>query len=193
MTPPPSRDGTRWRRPTPASALIVGVGVLASAVVLAAGQAAPVWAHPDLVASEPEDGERVTDKLEAVRLEFDEPVDVLEVRVTGPQGEPAPTGEATVDESVATQTLDQLTRTGDHLVRYRVAAADGHTVDGEFGFVYLGPIGDDEPETSIGSAEEGEEPAVLAQWWPLLVVGGALLAVLAAGLWSWRRLGQRDA
>lgn len=190
MTAPASRDGTRRPRPTPTSALIVGV--LASVAVLAATQAAPAWAHPGLMASEPEDGERVTDRLEAVRLEFDEPVDVLEVRVTGPQGEPAPTGEATVDESVAIQPLDQLWRTGDHLVRYRVAAADGHTVDGEFSFVYLGPTGDDVAETTE-PAEEGEEPPVLAQWWPLLVVGGALLAVLATGLWSWRRLGQRDA
>lgn len=190
MTAPASRNVMLRRLSTSASALIVGVGVLVSAVVLAAGQAAPVWAHPDLVASEPEDGERVTDRLEAVRLEFDEPVDVLEVRVTGPQGEPAPTGEATVDESVATQPLDQLARTGDHLVRYRVAAADGHTVDGEFSFVYLGPTGDDEPETT--ESAQGEEPTMLAQWWPLAAVGGALLAVLATGLWSWRRLGQRD-
>lgn len=191
MTAPPPRDRMRRRRPTPASALIAAVGVLASVAVLAAGQVAPAWAHPDLVASEPEDDERVTDRLETVRLEFDEPVDVLEVRVTGPQGEPAPTGEATVDESVAIQPLDQLGRTGDHLVRYRVAAADGHTVDGEFSFVYLGPTGDDEAETTE-PAEEGEEPPVLAPWWPLLAVGGALLAVLAAGLWSWRQLGQRD-
>lgn len=178
MTRPPPRHGARRR------AVLGLLGCAAILVALAWAAPAPLLAHADLVASEPDDGERVTEALDAVRLEFDEPVEAREVTLLDPRGEPVPTAEPDEDGPVVTQPLGELADTGDHRVRYRVMGADGHLVDGELRFAYAGPTAADPPAPA-----DVDEPAGLARWWPLAAAVGAVALLVAAGVWSWRRLG----
>jgi copper resistance protein C len=139
--------------------LVIGAAVLVLAAV-------PALAHTVLVASHPSGEATVTDALDEVRLEFNEPVTAPQVDVTDPAGQPVTEGEATVDGPVVVQALRPLEEHGPHTVDYRVVAADGHPIEGTFVFHYAGPLAeqpDPEADPAPPAAEHVEEPAPGAQ------------------------------
>lgn len=163
-----------------------GPALVATFVAVALGVAGPVLAHAALVASDPEDGQTVTEPLEEVRLEFDGPVRAERVAVVGPDGRDVADGEPAVAGEAVEQALAGLPETGDYNVAYRVASADEHRIEGELTFTYLGPVtaADDSP-----SLDDPADPAGLLRWWPLAAVAAAVAAVAILGARTWRRLG----
>lgn len=158
------------------------VAFVAAAIAVTVG--APARAHPTLVASETEDGATVTEPLEVIRLQFDETVEPDRVTVTAAEGNDVRTGAANVADSSVEQPLAGLPDTGTYDVTYQVLAADGHTVDGEITFTYLGSTTDDAPAT-----QGDDEAAGLLRRWPVAALAAAAVALSAAGVWTWRRLG----
>lgn len=131
---------------TPASALSPRVGALLSLLVaaLVAGAGSPAHAHTELLASSPAAGESVPTGADQLSLSFAE--EVLpgsgSVQVVAPDGADVTGGDAVAEGSLVRVPLS-VSDLGEHTVRYRVVAADGHVVTGSFTFeVVAGGPGD---------------------------------------------------
>jgi copper transport protein len=156
-----------------------GLGLLA--VVLACLAPPPAWAHASLVASEPPDGATLTDPPATLKLNFNEPVSPLVVRLIGPGGE-AVTPAVRAENSTLT-ILPPPLRRGTHVLSWRVISADGHPVGGAVVF----SIG--APGAGLAVGDLDTDPAVKVAIWAtrLLIylglfvgVGGASFIVVIA-------------
>jgi copper transport protein len=153
--------------------LIVLLGCLA--------RAPPAFAHAALVGSQPAEGATLGEPPATLRLEFNEPVSPLVVRLTGPDGE-AVTPAVKAENSTLTIVPPRLAR-GTHVLSWRVISADGHPVGGAVMF----SIGAPSTQPAFGALDT--DPAVKAAIWAtrLLIylglfvgVGGAsFIAVIA--------------
>ena len=98
-------------------------------------------AHTTLISSDPKPDSIVQIWPDHLTLTFGEPLQVLagaqinKVSVTNAAAESLE-GETKVDGAVITVAVKPNTADGPVLVNYRVAAADGHVLDGEFTFSY---------------------------------------------------------
>ncbi|TDQ49997.1 hypothetical protein EV190_11441 [Actinorugispora endophytica] len=125
-------------------------------VVLAGSPAA---AHDQLIASTPEDGERLDSAPEDITLTFSG--DVLDlgaaVTVLDSGSTPVAEGEARVDGPDVVQGLPPDLPDGAYTVRWRVVSGDGHPISGTFDF-----IAGDVPEETDGpppaTADGGTAP-----------------------------------
>jgi copper transport protein len=156
---------------------------LALLVAMLASLAQPpaAWAHASLVGSEPSEGATLADAPAALRLDFNEPVSPLVVRLIGPTGE-AVTPTVRAENSSLTVTPPSL-RHGTHVLSWRVISADGHPVGGAVTF----SIG--APTAGPATGALATDPAVTAAIWAtrLLIylglfvgVGGASFVALIA-------------
>ena len=118
-------------RPAPALVRLAAVALLALGLLLSAP--ADARAHTGLRATEPAADSTVTTTPAAVTLTFTASVLDGEVTVTGPDGAPVGTAEATVDGAVVTAPV-ALTAAGRHTVTWSVTSPDGHVLDGTFAF-----------------------------------------------------------
>jgi len=133
------------RRPAPR------VGLIALLTALAAvGFAGPAAAHDVLISSDPADGSTVQTAPATVTLTFDQPVQDFEpvITMTGPDGQSYQSGSPTVDSTVVTSAVGEITQAGEYVIAYRVVSADGHPVTGEVKFQFNG----------AGSAAAGTPP-----------------------------------
>ncbi|WP_435194699.1 copper resistance CopC/CopD family protein [Natronomonas sp. EA1] len=125
----PGSDGPRRAR-WPTLLLVVLVCSLALVPL--------VSAHAELIASDPSEGERLTDSPAEVRLEFSSRVENANVRVVADDGTRVDAGPARINRQengrFVTVPLETLER-GSYQVRWRVQAADGHTTSDSFTFV----------------------------------------------------------
>jgi copper transport protein len=123
-------------RRRPGGLLAGGFGLLA---VLLAGlaQPPPAWGHAALVGSEPPDGATLADAPAALKLNFNEPVSPLVVRLIGPAGE-AVTPAVKAENNTLTILTPPLRR-GTHVLSWRVISADGHPVGGALLFTIGAP------------------------------------------------------
>jgi copper transport protein len=171
----PARAGRR-----PGGLLACGFGLLA---VLLAGLARPppAWGHAALVGSEPPDGATLANPPAALKLNFNEPVSPLVLRLIGPAGE-AVTPAVRAENSTLTILPPPLAR-GTHVLSWRVISADGHPVGGALLF----SIGAPTASRELGALET--DPAVKTAIWGarLLIylgifvgVGGASFIALIA-------------
>jgi copper transport protein len=133
------------------------------------------------VGSEPPDGATLTDPPAALKLNFNEPVSPLVVRLVGPAGE-AVTAAVKAENSTLTILPPPLGR-GTHVLSWRVISADGHPVGGALLF----SIGAPTTSRELGALDS--DPAVKAAIWAarLLIylglfvgVGGASFVALIA-------------
>jgi copper transport protein len=157
-------------------ALAVLVGLLASLT-----QPSAAFAHAALVGSLPADGATLDQAPALLRLNFNEPVSPLVVRLIGPGGEAlAPAVRA--ENSSLTITLPPLPH-GTHVLSWRVISADGHPVGGAVTF----SVGAPSASPALGALDT--DPAVMAAIWAsrLLIylglfvgIGGASFIVLIA-------------
>ncbi|HWF96689.1 MAG TPA: CopD family protein [Xanthobacteraceae bacterium] len=149
--------------------------------VLACLAPAPAWAHASLIGSEPPAGVTLADPPATLRLDFNEPVSPLVVRLVGPTGE-AVTPAVTAQNSTLTIVPPRLGR-GTYTLSWRVISADGHPVGGAVLFSIGAP--------SAGPALAGldTDPAVKVAIWAtrLLIylglfvgIGGASFIALIA-------------
>src|SRR5579872_6448775 len=103
-------------------------------VILLTALSAPgvAFAHASLVGSDPPEGATLAASPPALRLDFNEPVSPLVVRLIGPNGE-AITPRVRAENESLTISAPQLAR-GTHVLSYRVISADGHPVGGSVTF-----------------------------------------------------------
>ena len=98
----------------------------------------PVWAHAELIETEPEDEAALAEVPEQVRLRFNEPIvaefDPLEVR--DQQGNRADEDNARVDPDDARVLVADLKELpeGQYAAEWRITSIDGHVIEDTFDF-----------------------------------------------------------
>jgi methionine-rich copper-binding protein CopC len=115
-----------------------------AALVIAAlvvGPATSVSAHTDLESSSPAADSTVDVPVGEITLTFTEPVTPVAnaFEVLDPQGNISTPSFGTTDDVVYVLTIDPPIGGGEVGVRYEVASADGHVVDGAFAFTVSAP------------------------------------------------------
>jgi copper transport protein len=174
------------RRGLPARAArrlgVPGCGWALLLLVLAGlASAPPAWAHASLVGSEPPAGTTLAQPPATLRLDFNEPVSPLIVRLVGPTGE-AVTPAVQAQNSTLTIVPPRLQR-GTYVLSWRVISADGHPVGGSVLF----SVG--APSAGLALAALDTDPAVAVAIWAtrLLIylglfvgIGGASFIALIA-------------
>ncbi|MEI8065944.1 MAG: copper resistance CopC family protein [Actinomycetes bacterium] len=147
-------------------------------------------AHTTLVSSSPSNGQEVTTWPTQVVLNFAEDLQTLSsqeinfVTVTNAQGREV-SGSTSVSKNVTTTTLQPNDAQGIVLVNYRVAAQDGHVVEGEFTFTY-GKSSEVTPSSSpiatvVAHQEAKSHTGIYATTTVLIVF------TLLFGLWIYKR------
>lgn len=129
-----ARTRRRWSRPL--AVLLLALGAVLS-------QAGPAAAHAELTSATPTDGARLATSPAAVRLTFDEAVEVVQggVRVLDESGSSMPTGAARHPTGHPEQVESPLTQPlspGTFVVEWRVLSDDGHPVEGSLAFTVGG-------------------------------------------------------
>jgi methionine-rich copper-binding protein CopC len=172
--------------------------VVAMLLTARAGEAA---AHARLQASAPAGGSTVAVAPATVVLRFSEPIEVDFARsqVIAPDGSRVDNGAPTVTGIEVRQPLLPLRVPGAYTVAFRLVSADGHPVEGTFGFEYApaappatAPASDAQtapPDLDNTAAEPTTEPPLAAQEpveptvasTPALGAVVVALVVLAAG------------
>lgn len=190
----------------------LSVGLIFLAVLL--GSAAPAAAHNQLTGSDPEDGARLEQGPQQVRLTFlaSADPDGAELAVTGPDGAPAVAGEPEFDGTDVTIPV-RAGLAGEYEVAYRVLSNDGHWAEGSITFtVTVGeqpspspppppsPSPSPPPASSpaaeqvapaAGTDGDGDGPLLPWWFWLLVLAGGGLLLGLAIRRRSVRRSSAR--
>jgi hypothetical protein len=137
---------------------VLRVVALLGAVGFALVIGTPAAAHTYLVATKPKADATVTERLNAVVLRFNEPVNqaVGKVEVRAADGTAVHDGAVEIDRERVRQPLGPLPVTGDYTVEYRVVAGDGHPITGKFRFAYDGPVPAEEAEPTSEPAATSE-------------------------------------
>jgi copper transport protein len=163
-----------WRR------LTYALG-LAALLIVSLASAPPALAHASLVGAQPADGELDPLPPETLKLDFNEPVTPLIVRLVSPSGAVI-TPKVTAENNTLTITPPALGR-GTHVLSYRVISADGHPVGGAVMF----SVGTESARPEAGAVET--DPAVATAIWTARIliylglfvgVGGAAFIALLA-------------
>ena len=163
-----------WRR------LAYALG-LAALLLVSLASAPPALAHASLVGAQPGDGNLLPESPATLKLDFNEPVSPLVVRLVGPNGAVI-TPKVTAENNTLTITPPALGR-GTHVLSYRVTSADGHPVGGALTF----SVGAESATPEAGAVET--DPVVAAAIWSARIliylglfvgVGGAAFIALLA-------------
>jgi copper transport protein len=170
--------------------------LLRSLVLIAvlAGAPSAALAHASLVGSDPPAEATLAAPPSRLRLDFNEPVSPLSVRLIGPNGEAVTPPVAAENESLII-TPPTLKR-GTHVLSYRVISADGHPVGGSLifsvGAPSAGAAGAAAAPDTPGSVKAAIWAARLLIYLGLFVgVGGASFrALIAQGQPLPRRAGE---
>jgi methionine-rich copper-binding protein CopC len=150
------------------------LAVLLAALLLVAVGRGSADAHASLVSTSPEDGAQVATTPPSVSLTFSEDVDSGDVAVAAPDGARVPTSEPRLSGPTVTADLEPSDQRGQFTVAYRVVAADGHPVTGQFTFTTT-------EGRHVMHEDAPAEESFVDRHGTLLVIGLAL-AVLAIGV-----------
>ncbi len=145
--------------------------------LLAAALPAPAFAHAELVATTPSDGQRLEKPPSQVVLEFTEQVHLISgaVRLLDDSGHPVSTDAARVAGVRVILPLPPSLPAGGYLVTWRVISSDTHPVAGAFGFgVGADPPRAEAPDSTI--APPVRVAVTVGRW-----TGYAGLALLLGG------------
>lgn len=116
-----------------------------------------VSAHAVLTASNPGQGDTVTESMDAFTLTFNSDVeDVVETKVTV-DGQAFATDSAAVDGTTVTVPLAQEMIDGDYDLSYKVISADGHEVGNTVSFTAEGLTSAEESNSEQESAVKSEQ------------------------------------
>lgn len=133
----------------------------ATAVLLAATISHSVSAHSHLGASNPADGEIITEPLNEIVLEFDGQVEQGSfIDVTASSGQAIELEDITIEEDTLTASVAEPLPNDDYQVNWSIVSADGHPLEGEFAFTVNAPVTEpseevtEEPAQSTETAEE---------------------------------------
>ena len=98
----------------------------------------PAFAHSELVSSNPSASVNIQQLPEQIELEFSE--ELLNfgtgnsISIMSPSGEDLGMGETSTEGAKITRLLNTTSETGQFQVKYRVASADGHVLNGSYIF-----------------------------------------------------------
>jgi methionine-rich copper-binding protein CopC len=127
-------DPTPARRNRLRATLLAGAVFAAAALALA--DAAPAFAHDDLLGSSPEHGEVLDTAPAAIELEFSN--DIIEmgtaVVVVDAAGEELEVEEPVISGRTVTAALPTEVADGEYQARWRAVSADGHPIEGTIDF-----------------------------------------------------------
>ncbi len=160
------------------------LAAVAVGVLVAIGAATPAWAHSRLLRTDPADGATLTRPVATVTLTFNERVRgrFSTVVVTGPGDISYSRGAVQVVDTDVQQRVYPL-RSGNYRVAWRAVSADGHPVQGEFGFTLrLSPA--DEPTAgppTAAATPTRHGSGRRTSWWVLLgsvVASAGVVAVV---------------
>lgn len=194
------------RRTRAAQAVVTGL-LVPLLLVLAVVWSPPVaQAHSELIAATPDVEGRVSEFPTRVTLTFSDGVQpsFAQIAVLAPDGSDVTTEDPATAGDVVEQPV-ALVDPGAYTVSYRIVSADGHTVQGTYGFTVTTPVTTPAPTPGPTSAPAGEPSDTTAAGssgvvtstadsvggrWPTgQVLGGlgAAAVVVGAGV-VWRRL-----
>jgi copper transport protein len=162
-----------WRR------AILCAGLLTWFAALAA--AGPVWAHASLLSALPADGVTIPNAPDILRLEFNEPVSPLIMRLVRPSGAVSTlTGVTAVNRTVKV-TAPDMPEQGTYVLSWRVISADGHPVGGVVTFAVGHPSAG-----PVAPAVQGATAVHAAIWAAQLVLAvGLFIGVGGAVFVAW--------
>ena len=172
-------------------------------LALATAGAGPASAHNYVVSTSPAEDSVVSEQPAVVSLTTNDALLGLEgstaVQVVGPDGLHYETSCPTVDGATAGVPAE-LGPAGEYTVVWQVVSTDGHPIAGEFEFEWAPAdgqelatgsdapacegVGDAAP-ASEGTANEGSAAVASVALGDVLWIGGAVIAVIAAGLGTW--------
>ncbi|SEP68078.1 copper resistance CopC family protein [Microlunatus flavus] len=173
-------------RPRPARRVLATLG---AGLALALALGAPAYAHDELTASNPTDGDSLGHPPAQVVLTFEEaPVDLgLQVVVTGPDG-PVSAGAPRIEGTTVVQDVQPSAPAGRYTVEWRVTSDDGHPVSGRFGFsAQAAGTGATPGATAAPTSAATPAPAEAPRREPLIpswawIIGGVIVIVAAVRL-----------
>lgn len=157
-----------------------------SVILMMAGSAVagltPASAHAALTASEPPANATLSSGPSRVSATFNEALQTAfaAMTVVGPDANEWSSGDPEVRDATASVAVRPLGPSGTYAVNYRVTSADGHVVSGSWSFTVTTPS-----TGSPGPAVTDTVQSHRIPWWPFIVGGGLLVAVVAA--WGPRR------
>jgi copper transport protein len=138
-------------------------------------------AHAQLRGSDPAEGAVVTEAPAAIRLEFNEAVAPLVLRLIAPDGA-ATDLDGTAENTMVTVALPAALADGTHLLSWRVVSSDGHPVGGTLTF-HVGAPSATPPtpaELAVGAARMGAALRALLTTALVVAVGAAVLVAFVA-------------
>jgi len=98
----------------------------------------PAFAHSELVSSNPSASVNIQQLPEQIELEFNEELLNLgtgnSISIMSPSGEDLGMGDTSTEGAKITRLLNTTSETGQFQVKYRVASADGHVLNGSYIF-----------------------------------------------------------
>jgi methionine-rich copper-binding protein CopC len=180
------------------TALLIGM-------LLSLGLSPSASAHTTLVSSTPSNGEELSKIPASIEMEFGETLISLskgtKVSVISPSGADLASSDATVTKAHLSQKLLSSNADGKYQVKYRVVAADGHVVDGQFQFTVgvSAPImkptspsgGEDDARNEEGSLE-GEDGGNLLIRGVEFIALASLVSVIALQLRRYKKNGGEE-
>lgn len=131
------------------------ITILLAALGLSLGLAGPAQAHDQLLKSEP-GADATVSSADQITLTYNNEIlpTGARVKVDGPDGSAATSGELEVDGKIVTQKIDAKAA-GAYTVTWRVTSSDGHPISGKFSFT-LKAAGESSASTSSSSAPQSD-------------------------------------
>jgi len=141
----------------------------------------PAFAHSELISSNPSASIDIEKLPEQIDLEFNEELMNLgtgnSVFILTPSGEDIGMGETSTEGTKITRLLNTTSETGQFQVKYRVASADGHVLNGSYTFNLIeGIVPISENENTVDPESGSNLPVTLVK-----VIAG-IAVVLLIGL-----------
>lgn len=154
----------------------------------------PAFPHSELVTSNPSASVNIEKLPEQIELEFNEELLNLgtgnSVSIMSPSGEDIGMGEASTEGTQLTRLLNTTSETGQFQVKYRVASADGHVLNGSYTFDLIEGIVPISENENAAVAESGSNLLVNSV---IGIIGfGALLLIELARRSRKRRITSAD-
>ncbi|WP_338471411.1 copper resistance protein CopC [Niallia sp. XMNu-256] len=143
--------------------------IMITAFLLAICISTSALAHSHLGASNPADGDVVTEPLNEIRLEFDANIEQGSyIEVTTTEGQEVEIQEEIIEGDTLTAPLPKPLSDGEYQVNWNIISADGHPLEGEFSFTVDAEIPESAEEETIEPSETteangGEESTESAQ------------------------------
>lgn len=148
----------------------------------------PAFAHSELVSSNPSASANIEQLPEQIELEFNE--ELLNIgtgnslSIMSPSGEDLGMGETSTEGAKITRLLNTTSETGQFQVKYRVASADGHVLNGSYTFNLNEAI---VPITQNENAAEPESGSNLLVTLVTIILGVVVAMLLGLGFRSRKR------